>query len=170
MFISSHREEKKNKKYVLDASAIIHGYNPNYYDYEYYITPETLEEIEENKVIINQAIQLGKVKIIQPKEEYIKKVKEVMKETGDNLSYQDILCVALSLQLNATILTDDFGIQNVAKKLNLDCEGIFYKTNKSFVWKKVCKGCKKIYPIDYEGECEICGSKIVRKAIKVKRE
>jgi UPF0271 protein len=37
-------------------------------------------------------------------------------------------------------------------------------------WKKVCEGCKKEYPDDYPfDDCEICGSKIFKKRIKVNK-
>ena len=153
---------------VLDASAIIHGYNPAIEDGEHYITPDVLEEIESKKIIVDQALSFGKLKIMNPDKEYIKKVEEIVKKTGDNLSKQDIGILALASELDAVLYTDDYGIQNVAKKLNIEVRGVSFKpTDKDFVWRKVCEGCKKLYPADYEEEvCEICGSPLKRKMVK----
>ncbi len=153
---------------VLDASAIIHGYNPVIEEGEHYTTPEVLEEIESMKIIVDQALSFGKLKIMSPNKECIKKVEEVVKKTGDALSQQDISVLALALELNAILYTDDYGIQNVAKKLNIEVRGISFKpTDKDFIWRKVCEGCKKLYPVDYEEEvCEICGSPLKRKMVK----
>ncbi|ENN96525.1 hypothetical protein J422_01890 [Methanocaldococcus villosus KIN24-T80] len=157
-------------KIVLDASAILHGYNPLTEDANHYITPEALEEIKSNRVIVDQAIRFGKLKIRSPKEEFINKVKETALKTGDRLSEQDVSVLALSLELKAILYTDDYAMQNVAKKLNINVKGIRYKTNRQIVWRKVCIGCKKIYPANYdEDECEICGSPLKRKAVKIKK-
>ncbi len=155
---------------VLDASAIIHGYNPVIEEGEHYTTPEVLEEVESKKIIVDQALSFGKLKIMSPNKECIKKVEEIVKKTGDNLSKQDIGILALALNLNAVLYTDDYGIQNVAKKLNIEVRGISFKpTDKDFVWRKVCEGCKKLYPADYEEEvCEICGSPLKRKMVKLR--
>lgn len=51
---------------------------------------------------------------MSPNREYIKRLKKLLK-TGDNLSQQDIGVLALALNLNAILYTDDYGIQNVAK-------------------------------------------------------
>ena len=155
---------------VLDASAIIHGYNPVIEEGEHYTTPEVLEEVESKKIIVDQALSFGKLKIMSPNKECINKVEEIVKKTGDNLSKQDIGILALALNLNAVLYTDDYGIQNVAKKLNIEVRGISFKpTDKDFVWRKVCEGCKKLYPADYEEEvCEICGSPLKRKMVKLR--
>ncbi len=166
-FSPADKTEKKIK--ILDASAIIHGYNPLFYNDDYYITPEVLEEIETNKIIIDQAINIGKVKIKSPKKEFIDKVIKTVKDLGEELSEADIKTIALALELDGEVISDDFGIHNVSKKLNVKVRGIYYNTDKKIIWRKVCIGCKKKYPIDYEGECEVCGSEVKRKAINVKK-
>ncbi|WP_456471609.1 PIN domain-containing protein, partial [Methanocaldococcus sp.] len=112
-------------KIVLDASAVIHGFNP--IEGEYYITPKAYEEVRENRIYLDQAINLGKLKIVEPKKEFIEKVKEVVKKTGDLLSEADIETLALAYQLKALLYTDDYGMQNIAKKLNIKFKGIYYK-------------------------------------------
>ncbi|WP_456420022.1 PIN domain-containing protein [Methanocaldococcus infernus] len=158
-------------KVVLDASAVIHGFNPLNYE-ECYITPKVYEEVKENRIFLDQAISLGKLKILEPKKESIEKVRNLANKVGELLSEADIEVLALAYELKALILTDDYGIQNIAKRLNIKHKGIYYnKTNKIIVWRKVCLGCKKSYPIIYEyDECEVCGSPLKRKAVKVKRE
>ncbi|NPA62291.1 MAG: ribonuclease VapC [Methanococci archaeon] len=161
---------QSHKIKVLDASAIIHGYNPSVEEGDHYTTPEVLEEVESKKILVDQALSFGKLKISTPDPKYIQKVKDIVNKTGDNLSNQDIGILALALQLNAPLYTDDYGIQNVAKKLGVEIRGISFKpTNKNFLWRKVCVGCKKIYPINCEDEvCEICGSPLKRKMVKLR--
>jgi len=58
------------------------------------------------------------------------------------LSDEDISTIALSLQLKAELVTDDFAISNVAK--NLSIKVIPVKTScikYVIIWKYYCPGC-----------------------------
>jgi len=90
-------------------------------------------------------------------------VKKTISGTGDSLSDADISILALANEIGATIVTDDYGIQNIASVMGLDAisaktEGI----EKEFIWGRKCTGCGKKYPPGKEMVCEVCGSPLRR--------
>jgi len=153
---------------ILDASAFIHGYNPSIEEGEHYTTNGIVLEVVSKEDIIKVALDYGKLKIIDPKVETIQKVSEMAVKTGDTISKNDIEILALAIELDGTLYTDDYGLQNVSKKLNVKFKNIVAEGSKDeFIWKKVCKGCKAMYPINYpDEECETCGSELHRKMVK----
>ena len=83
-----------------------------------------------------------------------------------------MLSLALMIQEknnNIKVVSDDYSIQNVLKILNIPYMGIMTEGIKEvYNWKKVCRGCKKEFSKEYPfDDCEICGSKLFRKRIKV---
>jgi len=103
--------------YVLDSSAIIAGlsFPPN----EVVVPSSVMREVKEKRV------EMSLYRILEPDEKYIKIVVEASKKTGDYeiLSDVDIQVLALALQENGTLVTDDFAIQNVASFLGIDFMG-----------------------------------------------
>ena len=153
---------------ILDASSFIHGYNPTVEDGEHYTTNGILEEVITKKDIVELAIEYGKLKVREPQPETVAKVKEMSIKTGDTLSKNDMDILALAVDLKGILYTDDYGLQNVAERLSVKVKCIVSEGIKErFIWKLVCRGCKKMYNIDYFDEaCEICGSPLERKMVK----
>ena len=92
---------------------------------------------------------------------------DAAKKSGDfsNLSDGDISTIALSLQLGAELITDDFAVSNVAKNLNIKVIPVMTDGIKNVVtWKYYCPGCKTNF--SKITECPRCGNKLKRKAIK----
>jgi endoribonuclease Nob1 len=90
----------------------------------------------------------------------MKKVEEAARRSGDlgRLSPVDITVLALAIDVNGTILTDDYSIQNIARILNIPCKGIGQEGIKKIEkWNYQCIGCKKWYK-EKMNECPICGS------------
>ena len=123
------------------------------------------------------AIKNGKLDLRAPTEQYRKKVKERANEIGDLflLSETDIDLLAIALELkaqdyNPKIVTDDYSMQNVAKRLNI----IFVSLSTSGItrlleWIRYCPGCYKKYPSKHKlNFCSICGTKLKRKPKKTK--
>jgi UPF0271 protein len=69
--------------------------------------------------------------------------------------------LALALDLDAVLYTDDFAIQNVAGVLGVQTIPINQRKAKRIHWKYRCSGCGRYF--DHDGECLICGSIIKRK-------
>jgi len=101
-----------------------------------------------------------RLKISDFTDESLNKVREEARKTGDlgRLSDVDLSVLALALDMNGTILSDDYSIQNVAKSM-----GIPYRSvgttgiGKKFKWHYRCIGCGKWYKERLD-DCPICGS------------
>lgn len=164
--------------YVLDASAFINGFklisNNNF------TVPEITAEIKdfESRLVLDMAIDDGKLIIQDVEAKCIDEVDEVISASGDvlRLSVADKKLIALALMLskegrNVKVISDDYTIQNSLKIMKIPYSSIITDGIKGvYNWKKVCEGCKKEYSEDYPfDDCEICGSRIFKKRIKVGR-
>ena len=164
--------------YVLDASAFINGFklisNNNF------TVPEITAEIKdfESRLVLDMAIDDGKLIIQDVEAKCIDEVDEVISASGDvlRLSEADKKLIALALMLskegrNVKVISDDYTIQNSLKIMKIPYSSIITDGIKGvYNWKKVCEGCKKEYSEDYPfDDCEICGSRIFKKRIKVGR-
>ncbi len=162
--------------YVLDASAFINGFklisNNNF------TVPEITAEIKdfESRLVLDMAIDEGKLIIQDVETEYIDEVDKAISESGDvlRLSLADKKLISLALMLsdrggNVKVISDDYTIQNSLKIMEIPYSSIITDGIKGvYNWKKVCEGCKKEYSEDYPfDDCEICGSRIFKKRIKV---
>lgn len=164
--------------YVLDASAFINGFkitsNNNF------TVPEITAEIKdfESKLMFDMALEENKLIIHDVPSNYIDDVKDNISKSGDilRLSEPDIKLISLAYMLseqgrNVKVISDDYTIQNTLKIMKIPYSGVITEGIKGvYNWKKVCEGCKKEYGEDYPFEdCEICGSKIFKKRIKVNK-
>jgi UPF0271 protein len=158
---------------VLDACGILHS-DLDYSAEEYYITNSVVAEIinETAKAMVDNGIRRGNLKIRDPKIESVKKAKDAAKKTGDlpKLSDADLDVIALALESGAEIVSDDYGIQNVAASLRLKYqttakEGI----QKEYVWEKVCPGCGLKHSLNFD-RCEVCDTKLKRVGKKAVKE
>ena len=164
--------------YVLDASAFINGFKID--SNNNFTVPEITAEIKdfESRLMFDMAIDEGKLVIQDVSLEYISCVNDIISESGDilRLSLPDKKLIALAYMLikegrDVKVISDDYTIQNTLKIMKIPYSGIITEGIKEiYNWKKVCEGCKKEYGEDYPfDDCEICGSKIFKKRIKVNR-
>jgi UPF0271 protein len=100
-----------------------------------------------------------------PGEQTVEKVRRAAGEIGDleELSDTDIRLIAATFELDGTLVTDDYAMQNVADRLNVDVdviakEGITEQRD----WKFQCQGCGREFD-DNKDRCPICGSPLSRK-------
>ncbi len=147
-------------KVVLDTSALI--YLNDFREFDEMLTVQ--EVIEEAKDSVT-AIKLSSidVKILEPAAGIVEKIQQVARETGDidRLSKTDLKLIALAKQSNATIISDDRNVQNVAERMQIPYISIFNeKITKLITWKKYCSSCKKYF--NSGRICERCGSELKR--------
>ena len=162
--------------YILDASAFINGFkmlsNNNF------TVPEITAEIKdfESRLVFDMACDEGKLIIQDADSSYVSEVERIISSSGDvlRLSLPDKKLIALADMLsqqgkNVKVISDDYTIQNTLKIMNIPYSSIMTDGIKGvYNWKKVCRGCKKEYDEDYIfDDCEICGSKIYEKRVKV---
>ncbi len=149
--------------YVLDTSAILSG---KLFEGKLYTTPKVAQEIKprgHSWRLMEFMVSKG-MEIIAPSKESIDTVKKAATKTGDLpfLSPADIEALALAYEMNATLLTDDYSMQNVAEELKIDYKNIIEEGIKEkFHWVFRCKSCGKFFKEFYE-TCPVCGGKLKR--------
>ena len=164
--------------YVLDASAFINGFQIT--SKRNFTVPEITAEIKdfESRLKFDSAVDDGLLVIEDVAQSYVDEVTEIISESGDilRLSSQDVKLISLAYMLskqgeNVKLISDDYTIQNTLKIMKIPYSGVMTKGIKGiYNWKKVCEGCKKEYGEDYPfDDCEICGSRIFKKRIRVNR-
>ncbi len=131
---------------------------------EVYTTPSVLNELFDirSKGRFEKFSAEG-LKVVSPSEKSKVMVLQAAKKTRDIsiISETDCDILALALDLEGVLCTDDFAIQNVAGVLGIQTAPIIQRKAKRIHWKYRCSGCGRYF--DHDGECLICGSIIKRK-------
>ena len=154
---------------VLDATAFYAGIPFSSND-SFITTSGVFEEIQHIKTkqgALEMLQQTNRLQIRDPSEEYISVVRNTADKTGDSatISKQDITIIALALENNIELITDDFAVTNVAKQLKIQTSSLMTQgINTIGKWISYCSMCGKEFL--KEKECPICGSKLNRKLIK----
>jgi len=148
--------------YVLDSSAFIHEYHT---DESIASIPMVREELEDESAYRFDALEGSGMHMHIPDEGTIERIERAARETGDfeELSRTDIRLVAATFELDGRLVTDDYAMQNVAEKLEVDVEviareGIEEQRN----WTYQCQGCGREFDENHD-RCPICGSELSRK-------
>ena len=149
--------------FILDTCAFFTQKHP---DGEFFTAPGITNEIvnKQSKQYFENMLST-KLSVLKPKTISSEKVEMQAKETGDYdvLSKNDLEIIALGYELQGTIVTDDFAIQNVASALGLNfvsCSG--KEITEQRVWKYKCTACNH-RDKEKRSDCLVCGSKdIVR--------
>ena len=145
---------------VIDTAIFIQGI-----DVEGFTTPKVIEEVKdpESRLFLESLISAGKVKVLVPSKESVEAVVEAARKTGElnELSEADIEVLALAYELKATLLTDDYNLQNIAKTLGIPFKTLKRGIKRVIRWNYVCIGCgKRFSEMPPEGVCPDCGSPV----------
>lgn len=112
---------------ILDAGAMINSDSIET-EKDIYTTPSVMDELKDLKSssLADVAKLQHDLDVLRPKEKYIKEVKGKAKEIGslDHLSSTDLEVIALALEKDGEVVTDDYTMQNLAAHLDLDYEGV----------------------------------------------
>jgi UPF0271 protein len=152
---------------AVDTSALIYLNDFRNFD-EVMTVQEVLDESRDR--ITKIKLQTVNPSIFEPSKAAVAEVDAAAKSTGDaeKLSKTDIKLIALAKERDATIISDDYGIQNVAEKLGIEYMSISNRGIKNFVeWKKHCSVCDKDYKSG--SVCKTCGSRLKRVPAKSER-
>ena len=145
---------------VLDASALLSGAS---FDGELYTTPEAVNEVRRiGSTPQLDAVLATKVRALTPEKESVEAVDRMARRTGDiaRLSATDRGLLALSRDLEAVLLTDDYSIQNVAILLGVRYEKVLERGIREVVtWRYRCTGCGRFFE-EPSKVCPVCGSKV----------
>ena len=120
------------------------------------------------------AVENSKLKIKCPTQKALKKVEACATTVGDTfyLSETDKQLLALAWELKASsqvqIVTDDYSIQNVARRLGIEFTSLAtFGIRRVLEWIRYCPACRKEYPANYiSTQCRICGTELKRKPRK----
>ena len=147
---------------VLDTSAFIHEYTT---DDDVVSVPEVHEELTGQGALRFDAMEGSGMTIHVPAPEVIDNVRRAARGSGDDaeLSDTDTRLIATALELSATLVTDDYAMQNVAERLDIAVEPIARDgITEEREWRFQCVGCNRTFDENRE-RCPICGSDLTRK-------
>ena len=147
---------------VLDASAFIHDYHV---DGDLVTVPTVREELEDESGYRFDALEGGGMRLHVPDEGAVETVERAARTTGDatELSRTDRRLIAAAFELGATLVTDDYAMQNVADELGVEVEVIAREgIDERRDWNYQCGGCGRVYD-DHHERCPVCGSDLSRK-------
>lgn len=146
---------------VLDASAFIKEYNTTG---RTATVPRVREELTAESGYRFDALEGSGMHVHVPDTMAIDRVERAARDSGDfgELSETDVRLLAAAIELDATLVTDDYAMQNVAEQLSIgvdsiDREGITEERD----WEFQCVGCGRVY--DDPERCPVCGSECTRK-------
>ncbi len=112
---------------ILDAGAMINSDSIET-DEEIYTTNSVINELKDLKSssLADVARLQSDLKVLNPKQKYLERVKKKAKDIGslNHLSDTDIEVLALALEKESKIVTDDYTVQNLAAHLDLEYQGI----------------------------------------------
>ena len=147
---------------ILDSSAFIHEYHT---DERTASIPMVQEELEGEHAYRFDAMEGSGMRIHVPDGGTVERVRRAAGDTGDagTLSETDTRLLAAAFELDATLVTDDYAMQNVADKLGVAVhviarDGIDERRD----WTFQCRGCGREFDEDRE-RCPVCGSDLSRK-------
>ena len=154
---------------ILDASAFYAGvpFRSSNDCYTTSLVYDEIKHIKKNHDALGTLLETNRLKIREPDKESTKTAIMAAKDTGDfpQLSKQDISIIALCIEMNGEIISDDFAISNVVKNLGLKISPIMTQGIKDVgKWIHYCPGCRTNHT--NKKECPICGTPLKRKLLK----
>ena len=148
-------------KAILDASIFFTEFS---LEGELFTTPTVCDELKDirSKGNFEKWCAAG-LRVVTPGKESLGRVAAAAATSRDSgvISETDADLLALAIDLDAVLYTDDFAIQNVASVLGVKTHPIQQRKAKRIHWKYRCTGCGRYF--DHDGECQICGAAIKRK-------
>ena len=147
---------------ILDASAFIEEYHTT----ERTATvPRVREELEDESAYRYDAMEGSGMHIQIPEDGTVERVRRAADTSGDLevLSTTDIRLIAAALELDGTLVTDDYAMQNVAETLGVSVRVIAQEgIDEQRDWQFQCQGCGREFD-EHRDRCPICGSGLARK-------
>lgn len=154
---------------ILDASAFYAGvpFRSSSDCYTTSLVYDEIKHIKKNQDALGTLLETNRLKIREPDGESTKAAISAAKDTGDypQLSKQDLSIIALCIELDGEIISDDFAISNVAKNIGLKISPIMTQGIKDVGrWVHYCPGCRTNHKTGRE--CPMCATPLKRKLLK----
>ncbi len=140
---------------VVDTNVIIHGRG---LEEKALITLGVERELKtEGSKISRLALN---IETVQPSKTSLNKVNQKADQICSQASKVDQSLVALAIDREKVLMTDDKELQNLAYHMNVEVEGFLDRPSKRKIsWKMKCPSCGK----QTDKKCESCGVTPVRK-------
>ena len=148
----------KPSKVVIDANVLIHS-RAQFPFQKALIPPSVHQEIKSDMSKLKmQKLDLG---VIRPSKGSVEQVGEKSNEICSPTSEQDEEALALALDKQIPLVTDDKALQNLALHLDADFDTFnTEKVSEKREWKKVCDNCgERITGLP----CPRCGGRSLRR-------
>jgi len=150
---------------VLDTAALIHWPLEMLHGA---VVPNQREEFVRLAPFREITLDVADLDWQTPSPDFLEQASTIANSTGDlaGLSKTDLEILALTLQLGATLVTDDYRLQNCCVAAGIEHEPVVTSgIAEEWVWQLVCTGCRavgekpKISAKKGEhGDCPDCGS------------
>ena len=135
------------------------------------IVDSQVAELEKFSPTRAQIIQSLGLIVSEPSRDSIAEVTNLAVETGDmsGISQTDLCLVALAYGKGAVLVTDDYRMQNLAERLEMEWRGVVMEgISETWEWELRCIGCGTVFhspekPSHKKGEkeeCMNCGSSL----------
>jgi UPF0271 protein len=155
-------------RFALDAGAFYTGLVFLSSAYRYWTTQAIFDEVKHIKRshgAIEALLESNTLQILNSDRKNIDTVVAAARRTGDyqRLSEADISIIALALQLDIVLVTNDYAVANVATTLKIPVKSVASKgiTHKRR-WIAYCSACGKAFGPNAK-ECRLCGNRLRRK-------
>lgn len=149
-------------KLILDTSALLSGLD---FPGAVYVPSSVVQEAGVKGLDSRTASFLdAKARVWEPRAEDLEAVSRASRATGDEqrLSPVDRDVLALALQLQGIVITDDYTMQNVATQLGLEYRPAVLPGIRTFLsWSFRCVGCGRYWP-EAQDSCPVCGATVRR--------
>lgn len=134
-----------------------------------YCTTETVfdevKHIKKSQGVIEVLLESNSLQILNPDKKSIEKVYSAARRTGDypRLSEADISIIALALQLEVPLITDDYAVANVAATMKIPVKSLATRgITHTRKWITYCSACGRTFGATAK-ECRLCGNTLRRK-------
>jgi endoribonuclease Nob1 len=155
-------------RYALDAGAFYTGVIFLSSAGRYYTTQAVFDEVKHIKKshgAIEALLESNTLQIVNSDGKSIEKVVVAARRTGDyaKLSEADISIIALALQLEIVLVTNDYAVANVASTLKIPVKSVASKAiTHTRKWIAYCSACGRAFGPNAK-ECRLCGNRLRRK-------
>ncbi len=155
-------------RYALDAGAFYTGFIFLSSAYRYYTTQAIFDEVKHirrSHGAIEALIESNTLQILNSDRKSIEKAVAAARRTGDyaKLSDADFSIIALALQLEIVLVTNDYAVANVATTLKIPVKSVASKgITHTRRWIAYCSACGRAFGPNAK-ECRLCGNRLRRK-------
>jgi UPF0271 protein len=148
----------KPEKAVVDANVLIHSRAQ--FPFKEALIPPSVEKEIKSQMAEFKAQKL-ELEVFQPSEESLEKVREKSGEINSPTSEQDEEALALAIDRDLPLMTDDKALQNLALHLEANFQGFnTEEVSEKRKWKMVCENCGTRVS---SSPCPRCGSRSLRR-------